>query len=331
MTYKFTRVAKLQQHTEHLRGYIEDIPEAPLHAVGVRVLDGFPVTPKMAEVADVIRSAIPGIKFAPHPSAPELTVTVQWTDDKGGEQIRFVEVCHVLHLMLPNQPYGLGTVFMLNSSTHAVCAPTIVNNRYREDNKNFNTLCSESLVRFIKLVKKHIRPMTTTQIAARSGYDMHSHVQNSVWAAERAKTEAKSAIVNGSGFEQLERTLSEMVRMGTITDPELKTNVERYFTAKKEAKELTREMATPVTFVHLSGTGEYATANLVRYASSEKTHRALPNPEQAAVPMHMLSEDIAGYVAALSMVEPGRYVPGIGYRASDTEYWVFQRAEGSNE
>lgn len=330
MAYKFARVAKLHRHTEQLSDYIKDIPEAPLQAAGVRVLDGFPVTPKMAEVADLIRSAIPGIKFAPHPPAPELSVTVKWIDDKDCERIRFVNVCQVLHLMLPNQPYGLGTVFMLNSVTHAVSAPTIANQRYREDNKHFNILCTDSVVRFIKLVKKHIRPMTTMQIAAMSGYDMHSHVQNSVWAAERTKTEAKSAIVNGSGFEQLERTLSDMVRMGTITDPELKTNVERYLKAKQEARETARELATPVTFVHLSGTGEYATANLVRYGSSDKTHRPSAISEQVTVPMYSLPEDIAGCVAALSMVEPGRYVPGIGYRASDTEYWVFQRAEGSN-
>jgi hypothetical protein len=212
-----------------------------------------------------------------------------------------------------------------------VFSPNITNSKYSHGDREY---MSSALHRAkgVKNAAKYLRPWSTKQVMSRVHDDVHRNAYR--WTDELRSTAMQCAreLESDKFFSlshygnpepnALEAELKHMLDSGyTFLDKNLEQNLRATFTARREYVEAKVAAGKSMTFVeiltvgdttHFRGYTDVPTSSI--YSSGENAFSyssALEVPERLMGPM-----------SVLSMVEVGKYVGGVGYRAGDNMFYV---------
>ena len=213
---------------------------------------------------------------------------------------------------------------------YSVFSPNITNNKYHHGKR---THMSSTLHRdkAVKNAAKYLRPLTTGQVLQQV---QRAFSDKAYEASVNARGEARDAVseFNQSLFDlnsyrkpkksPLHNELKHLIQSGySFLDKDLEANLRSAFTAMDVFEESKDTHDKPSMFVEA-----YQSGDQTRFRGFDKvpTSRSLAadygetfDYAQGELPEHM-----AGGVSVLSMVNVGRYVAGVGYRAAENIFYV---------
>jgi len=311
MTFKHISVAKIERSTKNYLDYLADrVGTVNENDPPVDKVDGIPVVPQLAAFCAAIRKVSRHIKFG---------VSIV-----GGRTI-----CTEVYAYFEGQPYavmcvGFGDYSDKRRSGHSkymVQARMINNQKFRPDREQYHMATAEDLERAIKNVKRYMIPYSVVECAnlTYSAFKNNLEVVGSV--QQEAVVTARQSVV---GTDSLQRELFHLLDAGyEFISPEFRNHV-----VKWREDVLARE-AEKARAKH----GYYVTARIQQDEMVCDVIEALDITSRWAIDrtapvatykMSELPDNIAGAVAALSMVDNKHFVRDVGMRVDSTTFWVQQ-------
>jgi hypothetical protein len=237
---------------------------------------------------------------------------------------------------------------------YSVYSRNIENKRYGEHNADHYTKKSTDMKKAVKHALAHLRPYKPIEAAQRHGFalrDFISKEAQDLWSAQRSivKDFVGERAFNSReytldkerlGVDEFEAELRHLVQSGhQFVNPEIGTKLRQFFETKqlRERADKTQHDMVYLRVYDLAGvhTVDMATlpSKLANSLFAERVYsRFLPGcQEVTGVPVEQLSESVTGNVGVLSMLEPEDGVAGVGYRASDSEFFVYPQVERDSE
>ncbi len=237
---------------------------------------------------------------------------------------------------VPTQQYALMMIgygpFRANKNLplqYMICARHIKNEKYKGWRDQYHMLHSDSLPAIVAKAKKYLRPYTPQEEAALTFVKFRSSTYSEKVASDVSFIRAADNIT----ITLRHTVISELVAMRqaghVFAAPQLCEAVDAYIEQEKATKEEASLHAhawyvrivdrfgeafaevLPVFDVQMKNEGDIAALTTVidRYKLDE-----IPEP-------------LAGRLAVLGMMAAGEGVSGVGYKLTDSAYWVERRAD----
>ena len=230
----------------------------------------------------------------------------------------------------------------LNMRMHyGVRSRTIENKRYSEYNSARYTRSSTDMKKAVKLAVANLRPYKPVEVAQRHGSKLEEFVERH---SDELRAKKHGLIREVTGFNNIDRLgsndfeaeLRHLVRSGhSFINPELGEKVAAYFQTKDlqaQAKDTKHDMVYLRVYTHNNqqladiATVPHDLAKSLQYTYASK--RYMNESEQVeGVPVAQLSDNLIGRVSVLSMLQVEQGEPGIGYKASDDEFFIYPEPE----
>lgn len=213
-----------------------------------------------------------------------------------------------------------------------VFSPNITNSKYTYGDREH---MSSALHRAkgVKNAAKYLRPWSAKQVmsrvhddAYRKAYSWADEVRSTAMQCARELEINKFFSLSHYGNQEpnaLEAELKHMLDSGyTFLDKNLEQNLRAAFTARREYAEVKVAAFKPMTFVEILTVGD--TTHLRGYTDVPSGSIQYYSEEDAFSYSSALEvpERLMGPMSVLSMVEVGKYVAGVGYRAGDNMFYV---------
>ena len=237
---------------------------------------------------------------------------------------------HQVWCYFDNHPLTVGyiTYGRLQDSTsdemYGVVSHTITNEKYSDYRKEFNTKMTKSLDTAVKLCKKFLRPHTLLDLNNFCKPEMTYGLQKLASSARDTATHALRAIGDDTLWAELKRLYQTNHE---FHDPTLRDKLTQLYEADARAAEVRDK--------YKSGNGvRMLFVNIAQTASGQRFECAEikepPNSwernfHEASTRVYYdqeLPEDTAGALAVLSMLGEKEFVEGVGFKFSDTMYYV---------
>ena len=255
---------------------------------------------------------------------------------------------YAVNVYRPHDKFILGTLRVERATTYddpdrmnySVYSRTINNKRFAEHNAERNTRSSTDMKKAIKLAVANLRPYKPVELAHRHGSELWSFVEEQPrelrlrmrWLAE----EMTGNPSNPFGNNDFEAEIRHLVRVGhSFINPELGDKLAAYFETKdlrEQTLKVNHDMVYLRVYVHNNqqladiATIPHELAQALQYRYS--AHHYMDQSEQMeGVPIEQLGDNLVGRVSVLSMLQPEQGEPGIGYKASDDEFFVYPEPE----
>lgn len=323
MTFSHMPVAKVvkdhQRQMEFFANNIETTDDArqERRAAVMRDVDGVPVSRALSMLCEEVRRMARGVKFA-----VERNGKSQWRD---GEQ-----VISEIWAYFPEDQYAfmrLGfadySVQSGTSSKFAVYSRNIRNEKFKEDREQYHMAMADTLERAVKNAKKFMRRYGVHEVAAMSLDTFQTKLNGAVWATSAEYNNAYSAVTQHGSFHNEMRSL--VMNNYQFNDPAFGGLV------KDMLKKLDEQMAKQYEQHHgyYVQVREYMGEQVfdviavldVKKATAARVgaHRTYKGEE-----LIELDENLPNRMAALSMLEDGAFVEGLGHKVNATCYWVLK-------
>ena len=209
--------------------------------------------------------------------------------------------------------------------TYMVCSRTIENNKIASYNRQHYMLTSQKIDVAVRNAKKHLRDVSPTEIAGH-----HAHECSNKWSAtageHRHKIEdAKRALSNSdANMQMLLGEIMHLKELGhTWRDPSITQFIDPWIKAHEDKMEALEGRTKGMLFVavneDLRGHRLYSTA-----PTSDISYY---NPNFIAGETYTedtISEDLSGKLSVLSLCDNDQYVDNVGWRVSETMFYVVQ-------
>ena len=258
---------------------------------------------------------------------------------------------YAVRVYRPQDKYVLGTLSVKHDAVpadygrmqYSVYSRTIENKRYAEYNAEHNTRSSTNMQKAVKLAVANLRPYKPIEVAHRHGgklWDFVEKQSNELQRKIRDMAEAVTGCFSRLGNNYFEAELRHLVRSGhSFLNPELGKNIAAYFEAKdlsEQALNAKHDMVYLRVYVHNDqqladiATVPHDLAKALQYKYSSK-HYMDQSEQMEGVPIEQLGDNLIGRVSVLSMLQVEQGEPGIGYKASDDEFFVYPEPEAVSE
>ena len=313
-TLKRSHEKAVQDFETHIGTTTEERSEARRRMV--KIVDGAPVHASLALLCEAVRSMHRDIKFAVHRNGKTT-----WVDGHP-------TMCEIWAYFDGDQ-YGCMRIgyadYSVQNGTnkYAVYSRTIKNDKFNEDREQYHMAMAESLDRALKNVKKHMRRYQVSEVATMSLGDFQSKVSSSRWTAENEYTNAYRELTQHGSFHNEMRSLvncgyqfNDPVFGGLVKtmldklDDQMAKQYEAHHGYYVQVREYLGEQVFDVITVMdvKKATG--------RSVGAHQTYKA----EE----LDTVDENLASRLAALSMLDDGAFVEGLGLKVNPTSYWVLK-------
>lgn len=322
MTYQHMKVATLQRSHDRAK---QDF-ETSINTTNeegrqerqrmTQIVDGVPVHTLLGKFCDAVRSMHRTIKFAVHRNGKTT-----WVD---GSPV----MCEIWAYFDGDQfgcmRLGYADYSVQNGNNkYAVYSRTIKNDKFNEDREQYHMAMSDSLDRAIKNVKKHMRRYMVNEVANMSLGDFQQKVSGAAYTASSEYNDAYRELYTHGSFHNEMRAL---VNNGyQFNDPVFGGLVKNMLNKLDEqmAKQYEAHHGYYVQVREYMGEQVFDVIAVldIKKASAKHvgSHRTYKAEELAEV-----DENLAAKMAALSMLDDGAFVEGLGHKVNPTSYWVLK-------
>ena len=282
-----------------------------------RIIDGLPIHVRLGELCEAIRKTHRDVKFAVHRNGKSI-----WVDGEPviSEVWAYFDGDDYAFMRLGFADYSVRNG---DGSKYGVYSRLIRNQKFGEDREQHHMAMAETLERALKNVKANMRRYLPREIAAMSIGDFQSKVSTAGWNAASEHRHAFEDVVHNNAFMSEMRSL--VMNNHQFNDPLFGEKVRIMVTKHDEKEELAnaahhgynvqvREfMGEQVFDVIVVYDVKRASGNIVSEHKSYKAHE-----------LDSVDESIVAKMSALSMLENGAFVDGLGLKISDRNYWVLK-------
>ena len=259
---------------------------------------------------------------------------------------------YAVNVYRPHDKYVLGTLNVKHDAVpadhlrmeYSIYSRTIENKRYAKYNAGRNTRSSTDMKKAVKLAVANLRPYKPVELAHRHGSELWKFVDNQTDELRSKQTdlvrEVTGSYNRNLGSNDFEAELRHLVRSGhRFMNPELGGNIAAYFQTKdlhEQASNMKHDMVYLRVYVHNGqqladiATVPHDLAKALQYRYSAQ-HYMDKSEQMVAVPVEQLGDNLIGRVSVLSMLQVEQGEPGIGYKASDDEFFVYPEPEAVSE
>ena len=317
MSFNHTSVVSVEEsHARILRAQEHLIETTDESAIPPTRVEGVAVTRQLAEFCNQIRAAHRTIKFAAEhrPKSVwvdgKLLVSSMWAYFPGDEYCP---------LSVGYGDYSVGA----SENKYCVYSRHIRNEKYGDRREQYHMALADKVDRAVKNFNKYLRPYTPSDVAGMSLDDFQTHLR-------QASRDASSAVYN----------LRSSVQQHDAFYSELRALVNTGYTFNNlEFNGLVRDMLAMVDEVNVRrGVHHHGFFVKVREYAGEQlfdviTMMDMGRAVQVKLPPHTtfkshelegLDENLPSRLAALSMLDNGAFVEGLGIKVSPTSYWVLK-------
>jgi len=211
--------------------------------------------------------------------------------------------------------YIMARVMYDSESGFGVEAHKIVNKRFGDSNAGYRKLWSEDVRRAVKNANKFVTPWSLAVVAGRSSGNFASHSKRPLSNAESRLT--KLGRLDGLMLAQEIINLSKQgVQFLSAEVQEFANNAQEYLDEYNALKRYKGDAVFVSIRILKNGSqiADIGHANAYDFRRDDMTFKSEP--------VESLDPDFAGKLAALSMVEVGKYIENIGYRVTEQSFWV---------
>lgn len=278
------------------------------------MINGLPVPKELGLLCDEMRKVYPYIQFG-----GDGHCSAEWV----GETLACVE----LWGYLPNDVYAPIRVGFNDyrvkrhderQRTYGVYARSIVNHKFQTGREQHYMIMSDKLDKALTAVRTHLRAYRLGEIAKRSGTDYNIEARDSASVARRKFHTAREDVVSDVSFIN---ELQHMISSGhTFVDGTFKNAVLNMLEAK-DMYDKEQHRVHYADFVLVREQDGVQVFDVMRRLEVGRSD-VLDNTPIETFTEATLPEDIAGKIAALSMLQTNNYVDGLGMRVSNITYWV---------
>lgn len=208
-----------------------------------------------------------------------------------------------------NDRNSLGSVYLTDGDTWVVSSRLIQNEKYSSHNSDYHTKKSKDLRKIFKYMKEYLKPYSAQEIAHRSmrgaeaTYD--DYRQRKMW-------KVREYALNQQNFYE---ELLHMQTVGYVPKTEgLRKALTEGLPVMQEAKEIEKKDFTKL-HVYLAPDGMVTVSVLAKYVNMEMGTTTFESLESAPTLIQQ-------HVGMLKMMDKDTHVPNVGYKSSDTEFWI---------
>lgn len=283
----------------------------------MREVDGLPIHRGLANLCEEVRSMHRDMKFAVHRNGKST-----WVEGHPVpcEVWAYFEGDQFACMRLGYADYSIRNG---DGNKFGVYSRIIKNEKYGEDREQHHMAMAETLERAVKNVKKFMRRYTVAETALMSLSDFQSKVSSAGWAASSALRESFQLVTQHESFFSELRALvnnnhqfndpifgAAVKTLIEKLDEDLARRYEAHHGYYVQVREYMGEQVFDVIVVL-----DVKKAN----GRSVGAHRTYKADELDGV-----DENLASRLAALSMLEDGAFVEGLGHKVNPTSYWVLK-------
>jgi hypothetical protein len=322
MSFKHMSVAFVEkrhaQQVQFQQTHVEtlDVTRADTRARCTREVDGVMVTTELANLCDRVRAMHRHIKFAMANRPATL-----WVDG--------FSIPTELWAYFPGDQYCVMRLsyadFAVNGTAnkYAVYSRHIHNEKYRSDRDQHHMVMSDTLERAVKNVNKYMRPYSPTDIARMSFSDFEHSLQTQTWKLSSAYNEASNAVTN---HKSLFSEMRGLINLGYQFNDASFTAAVKTMIATHEENEAKRHMAHHGYYVQVRECMGEQVFDVIPVFDIKKTPISNLGTHQTynAEKLAQFDEDLPNKLAALSMLDDGAFVEGLGLKANESRYWVLK-------
>jgi len=240
---------------------------------------------------------------------------------------------------------------------YSVYSHNIENKRYKRYNADRHAKRSTDMKKAVKHALAYLQPYKPIETAQRHGLALSNFINKeptNLWSKQRSlvkdfvgerafKERGYMLDKERLGVDEFETELRHLVQSGhQFVNPEIGAKLREFFETKqlRERADKAQHDMVYLRVYDLAGvqTVDMATlpsklANNLFAFINERIYKDYLEgcQEVTGVPVEQLSESVTGNVGVLSMLEPEDGVAGVGYRASDSEFFVYPQVEQDSE
>jgi len=216
---------------------------------------------------------------------------------------------------------------------YTVYSHNITNGKYKAGSDTHHMAMTEDLDKAVKLVKKHLRPVPTLEVAKYSMFEVNHGYSEAHRGTRQALDGARRAIVGASGEiflnKGLENAFAQLRMMGhEIGDKDFNKHVDNYFKYKDVFAEA-MNFSGSMYFVHPQVKFGETIYNVIPLAWNKIVTSSLPRFEAvdglSAAYLEATGHDmeaIGDRIAALYLMQGKEFVHGVGMKVDANRYFV---------
>jgi hypothetical protein len=315
MSYDHIRVDVIEKATKALLTRLsESVETVNADDPPVPMVDGIPVVAPLVNFCAEIRKVNRHVKFG-------VSKRIKNTWGHGNVN-RVLE----LYVYMEGHTYAMMKIGYADYSVkntgdvkYMVSARMIENDKFREDKDQYYMATAENIERAVKNVKKYMRPYSPVECASMTFQDVRGKFSSVVSDVGSKLYNAKNDILSSA---HLRAELFHMVDVGyEFLSEEFKGMIVNWREAYLE-DQVARGRALHAYYVNVRIHREEMMCDVIEVLDANKRSRLEPHMAVVTYKMEELPEHIGGSLAALSMVEDGHYVDGVGLRVDSATFWV---------
>lgn len=208
-----------------------------------------------------------------------------------------------------------------NEPRYGIYSRLITNNKFSEAREQYNMVLTDVFDRAVKAAKKYMRRYSPQEVATTTAERIQDKVNSRGWALAH---EFNGAMRDVTGHTSFFSELASLVRTGYQFNDPLFNNAVRKMIDRRE--EMQQKMNESIGGYHIQ-VREYLGEQVfdvihvpnVRRAGDTKLgqHETLRYDQ-----LETANPELPNRMAALTMLDNGAFVEGLGMKISDTTYWV---------
>lgn len=299
MTYGHVTVKAIEEYTEKHQQY--------------------GVAKECEALAEKIRGIYRHVKFG-------VMRNCAWQRDADGGPNQWLS----MYAYLPGQQYAMcefghkDVAIQGVSTRYFIRSRNIRNEKFHSNRDQFNMATSESLDRIVTAVKKYVRPYTPIECAEISYRDFTSSLYSVKSTITNEEYEATNKVMGSSNHSAMREELFGMLDRGyEFSNPALRENIIAWRTKYQERKQADG-IKKHAYYVQMRMMGDEQMFDIFELFDVQPGASRFKVAPQDVIQRKMdeMPEDIIGKIGALSIVQDGHYVDGLGMKVSDAVYWV---------
>lgn len=317
MSYRHTTVASIHEHHETLlappalprAGGNDDMRTALSH---MKQVEGIAIDKNLYNYVQEALKVYPHLKFGFTPNCDRVwssgtSVMQEVWAYLPGDEYAIVKLGH--------RDYSLRNEGKLN---YAVYSRAIKNEKYSDGRDQYHMAMSDKLDRAVKNLKKYFRPYRPEEITKLSVSVFASHISQASYSSMSALGSAERDVRHHYGFMREMRTLVET--QYAFLDIDFAAKIKSMIVAE-DAYKAKREQVIHGYHINIRTVHEQHVFDVTRIFDVRSDRQRKLEPVVVYTP-DTLPEELAHKMAALSMLESGKFVEGLGLKVSDVSYWT---------